>query len=1021
MSNLKYGFRTTGRFTFLLLMICLTAPLALAAGSISGSVTKSSDSTAIADVTVNVYDSNWNFVTSGISDVSGNYSIPSIAPGSYRLRSYNILGYVDEFYTSGGGTSQRGAANSVTVTEGTDTPNINFALGANAGSISGTITQTAGGAPIADVTVVLFQGDDNWWSLGYSYMAWTTTDASGYYYIPGLLAANNYSVKTLNTQGYADKYYNDQYIYYLLNPITVTASTETPNLDFALAVGGTISGRVTRESDGAGIEGISIRATRGIDFGFASLARLFYTDTDGYYQVTGLPPGYYYVEAQNAGALGYAFENYNNNFMLYGAEAVPVSLGTDTPNIDFSLASGATISGRITNESTGAGITNIVNLYDSNWISKGWGFPDSSGNYSFSGLAAGSYYIDVTPGDFIPEKYNNASTRGTATALLVTPGSALSGINISLVPTSTAPKGSISGTVAAPSFSFGNVQVFDTNWNQKASAFVFTSGPPVSYTISNLAPGNYYVATSGFSGLVDEYYSNVTSRSAATPVTVTSGNTTANIIFDLATGGSISGTVTRNGDGAPVQKVNIRIFDDGWNLKKTVTTNLSGAYSATGLPPGNYYLDAVGIKGYFNEIYNDVSSRGAASYVTVAQGIDTPNINFGLQPGYALSGNVSRLSDGRGLEGITIEAYDTGWQIVTSTVTDSTGAFIFEGIAPGYYYLKTSNSQGYIDKYFFNADSQSDAKSIYVPDDALAEVSFAQFSLEQTLPAPANFDSDTKSDVTVWRPGSNVWYTLMSGTESSYTATRWGWPGDMIVPADYDGDDNMDIATWWPEGGYWFILPSAAPGTYTATAWGIPTDTPVPGDYDGDGKDDLSVWRPDSGSWYILASSTPGSYRTMQWGGTGDIPVPKDYDGDGKTDVAVWRPGTGVWYILPSESPGTYIATQWGAETDKPVPGDYDGDTKVDIAVWRPGDGRWYVLKSSDNDFTSTQWGMAGDVPVPGDYDGDGKTDIAVLRPSVGTWYALKSSDPANFIVTLWGLPGDLPITGITGILDLLP
>jgi hypothetical protein len=1025
MPNIKLGFRLAGIMTLLLLLIGVAAPFALAAGSISGSVTKSADAAPIQGVTINVYDSNWNLVTSGASDALGNYSIPSIAAGSYKLRSYNTDGYVDEFYTSWGGVSNRGSAGSVTVAESTDTPNINFILATGAGSISGTVSQAIGGSPLVGITVIVMQGNDSYWSVGTNYVAWTTTGASGEYYFPGLGFATNYVVKTVNTLGYADEYYSNQYLYYLPNPVTVMPSTETANIDFALSVGGTISGRVTSESTGNGISGVSVRAIRGIDFGFAVMAKLFYTDADGYYQVTQLPPGYYFVEIPNAGTLGYRLEVYDNNHMIYGARAVPVQLGTITPNINFSLEPGASISGRVTNESSGAAISSAgLTLYDSDWVTKSFGSSDSSGNYLFNGLPPGSYYIEASPSGYAREKYNGAGTRGTATAVFVTQGAAVTGIDLSLVPTSTGTPGSISGTITAPSFTIINVQVYDTSWNSKVSTSATYFSTPVSYTISNLPPGQYYVGTSNvFGGVVAEkYYNNVALRSAAALVTVTAGNTTANINFDLAAGGSISGTVTRNGDGAPVPNAGIRVYDAEWVLKKTATTNISGVFSATGLPSGNYYLEAWGINGYINEIYNDVSSRGAATSVSVTEGVDTPNINFGLQPGYAISGNVTRYSDGSGLAGVTIQAYDLSWQNVMSAVTESNGAFYLEGIAPGEYYLKTSNSQGYIDRYFFNADHQSDAKSIYVPDDAVFEMSYAQFSLHHTMPAPANFDSDTKTDVTIMRPGSNVWYTMKSETPGSYTATRWGWAGDIAVPADFDGDDKMDIATWWPEGGYWFILPSSAPGTYTASQWGLPTDTPVPGDYDGDGKDDLAVWRPDSGFWYILTTSNPGDYRSVQWGSTGDIPVPRDYDGDGKIDIAVWRPGSGVWYIVPSESPGTYIATQWGAATDKPVPGDYDGDAKTDVAVWRPGDGRWYILPSNSTaDFLSAQWGMDGDVPVPGDYDGDGKTDLAVMRPSVGTWYALKSSDPMSFIITPWGQSGDLPISSITGILQELP
>ena len=288
------------------------------------------------------------------------------------------------------------------------------------------------------------------------------------------------------------------------------------------------------------------------------------------------------------------------------------------------------------------------------------------------------------------------------------------------------------------------------------------------------------------------------------------------------------------------------------------------------------------------------------------------------------------------------------------------------------------------------------------------------------------FDEDLKDDPTVWRPGTGMWYTVLSknttGTESAFL----GQQNDKPLLGDYDGDGITDRAVYRSGNGYWYILMSSNPGTYDAVPWGMEEDIPVPGDYDGDGKTDRTVWRPSTGIWYILKSSAPGTYDAIQWGSESlsDVPVPADYDRDGKTDIAVYRRNTGIWYILKSSLPGTYDTKQWGMEDDIPVPADYDGDLKADVAVWRPSTGIWYILKSSvPGTYDAIQWGSEalGDIPVPADYDADYddqsayppkfRADIAVFRPGTGTWYILKH-DSTYYTVQL-GTSGDIPLAAV--------
>lgn len=262
----------------------------------------------------------------------------------------------------------------------------------------------------------------------------------------------------------------------------------------------------------------------------------------------------------------------------------------------------------------------------------------------------------------------------------------------------------------------------------------------------------------------------------------------------------------------------------------------------------------------------------------------------------------------------------------------------------------------------------------------------------------ADFDGDGKSDISVFRPDTGVWYVLNS-TNGNFSAVGFGLSTDTISPGDYDGDGKTDRAVFRSSDGVWHILMKGF--NYTARQFGSAGDLPVAGDYNGDGKTDIAIWRPSTGVWYIANSDSRNTYTIVQFGLTGDKPVPADFDGDGKTDIAVYRPSDGVWHMLRS-SDGGYWAVGFGLSADLPTQGDYDGDGKADPAVYR--DGTWYVLQSTAG-FTAFNFGLPGDVPSTGDFDGDAKADAAVFRPSNGVWYLLQSTN--GFYAAQFGIATD--------------
>jgi len=265
----------------------------------------------------------------------------------------------------------------------------------------------------------------------------------------------------------------------------------------------------------------------------------------------------------------------------------------------------------------------------------------------------------------------------------------------------------------------------------------------------------------------------------------------------------------------------------------------------------------------------------------------------------------------------------------------------------------------------------------------------------------ADFDGDQRTDISVFRPETGVWYALMS-SNGGFSAIGFGLANDVLTPGDYDGDGKTDLSVFRPENGGWHFLTKA--GFYSSRAFGTTGDIPVPADYNGDGKTDVAVFRPSTGIWYISNSDSRGTYTILQFGLDGDKPVSADYDGDGKADVSVFRPSNGAWYSLRS-SDGGFTAVQWGLASDRPAQGDFDGDGKADLSVFR--DGIWYLLQTTAG-AAVVPFGLAGDIPSTGDYDGDGRADFAVFRPSTSVWYLLQSQN--GFGAVQFGLSTDRSI-----------
>jgi hypothetical protein len=187
-------------------------------------------------------------------------------------------------------------------------------------------------------------------------------------------------------------------------------------------------------------------------------------------------------------------------------------------------------------------------------------------------------------------------------------------------------------------------------------------------------------------------------------------------------------------------------------------------------------------------------------------------------------------------------------------------------------------------------------------------------------PVTSNFDydGDSRADLSVFRPSNATWYIHPSNSGNFY-GVQFGLATDKLVPADYDSDGKTDIAVY--RAGTWYLRRSQL--GLLAITFGEANDIPQPADFDGDGKAEIAVWRPSNGDWYVYNLAT-SQFTFFQLGAATDKPVVGDYDGDGRADYAVFRQSNETWYIQRSTDGATQIqfGDAAGNAEDTPVPAD---------------------------------------------------------------------------------------------------
>lgn len=420
---------------------------------------------------------------------------------------------------------------------------------------------------------------------------------------------------------------------YAFTPPTRTvpvSGANVPGQDFTARVGIAISGSIT---GGAGA-GVTVTLTGPAP---AVTTTTVTTDANGNYGFFGVVAGAYHVTPSLAG--GWTFAPANSLVTV-------VSASVTGPNF-ASIPPVHAISGRITGAVT-AGV-NVTLSGDADAVA----VTDAAGNYAFAGLASGSYVVT-------PSRTGYAFTPGQLEVPIV--GSDVTGKDFAAVAVHRI-AGQISGDV------LGSLTVTLAGPAPATTTTTVTTNASGYFEFPGLVDGSYVVAPS----LAGYTFGPATRTVLLAGADVTSATFSASRVPTYSVTGAISGAVLAG----------VTMTLDG--TTGVTTTDLTGAFSLTGVPSGDYLL----VPSLEDYVFDPASRVVTVSGASVAGQSFTATVSPSAR---TISGTVS----GDVVAGVTVAL--AGISPVTATVTvttDAAGRFAFRGLGDGLYLVTPSLDGGY--------------------------------------------------------------------------------------------------------------------------------------------------------------------------------------------------------------------------------------------------------------------------------------------------------------------------------------
>lgn len=698
---------------------------------------------------------NYGYVGAG-----GAYTVSGLPAGSYKLKysGYNS-GLLQQWYSGAAAVEN---ATPVAVTAGQDRAGINVTLAAG-GSISGTVTVPAG-TNISTLQATVYEAA----GTRPNYVTSASVNADGTYKVNGL-RSGSYKIQFLGPDsGLLEQWYSTASSYEAATPVAVTEGQDQGAVNASLVKGASISGKVT---SAAGVDVSRVQASlyRADAVSYVTSRQI---GADGSFSFGGLPAGSYKIQF-SAGSSGALSQWYGGTASSVEAATVVVTSSQELALTDTTLVKGGSIGGTVT---APAGVTLTgVRVYAYN-VDNFRAYPASAtvhadGTYKLAGLAPGNYVVQFSGyGTGALEQWHaNGTSRETATVLALTAGQDVLDINATLV------KGaSISGKVTVPAgVDVSSVYVSATGEGSQygTSANVNTDG---TYKVIGLVAGSYKVKFGNYnSGALDEWYNNVQTQEAATPVVLAAGQDKTAVDATLAKGAAISGKVTLP-EGVSSYSVQVSVFKAADNTPvNSVQLSSDGTYALRGLPAGSYKLQFGGYgSGALTQWYNKATSLATATPLNLTEGQSVTAINAPLVKGGVISGKITAPA-GTSLYASQIIATKTGAVDAQSGYGSIgwDGTYSIVGLETGTYKVRFLGGQSGAEDRWYGGATVETAKAVAV-------------SAGQTVTG-ADIESVTGATISGKVTGS--------GTSGYYPLSILDGSGKLVKSGSTDGTGNYSV------------------------------------------------------------------------------------------------------------------------------------------------------------------------------------------------------------------------------------
>jgi hypothetical protein len=315
-----------------------------AGGSISGTVQRRVDRLPVGGL--KIYAEASDFRVSTVTNPDGTYVFRALTPDRYRVQVFPLdENYISVYFDDALDVDQ---AASLALDRHQQITGIDFRL-RYGGLISGRVYARKNHEAIAGLKVIA-EKQKRGVAPVYAY-----TDANGFYSLRGL-PDGLYTVETgslgeVTASGkpekrYLTQYYRERFDRELGERLRISSGSNFTGIDFALVVGGKISGTVRSRYDNTPVVGADI-AVQELKTSLLNspTAR---TDREGHFLIENVPPGEYVLDSSlPKGDRKLVKSFYHDKLSFERADRVTVDEGGWLRGLDFNLLLGATLKGHL--------------------------------------------------------------------------------------------------------------------------------------------------------------------------------------------------------------------------------------------------------------------------------------------------------------------------------------------------------------------------------------------------------------------------------------------------------------------------------------------------------------------------------------------------------------------------------------------------------------------------------------------------------------------------------------------------